>query len=220
MSITASQKTSLEDAEFLHDHVCGDLVVLKMQVDYLRKHTTSALQKRELRSMDSLVDEIIASIRARSRNKLREADVEASSLYTQTGRCLRTFEQRTRIRTRFTKTGPDKDLSNEICATVLEILKEALANIVRHARATEVRVDAARHEKFLAVSICDNGVGARKSVIQNPDGVGLLTIHRRVTAFGGTVHFRGATGRGFEVFLRIPLGSALTKSYRSTLIPR
>jgi len=198
-----------EDAEFFHDQICGDLVVLKMQLDHFRKRTTNASQKRELKSMGNLVDQIICSIRERSRTSLRAVQTEPPCLYTQISRCVRRFEQRTRIRTYFRRTGDDKDVSNGISVTVLEILKESLTNIVRHAKATEVRVDAVRHQRFLAISICDNGAGAGKCAVQNPAGVGLLTIERKISALGGTVEFRCAGGQGFEVFLRIPVGLSL-----------
>src|SRR5215831_8926993 len=97
LPVRTSGEITREEAEFFHDHVCGDLVVLKMQLDYLRKHTTSSLHKRELRSMDNLVDQIIYAIRNRSREQLREVEVAPSSLYTHISRCIRSFEQRTRI---------------------------------------------------------------------------------------------------------------------------
>jgi signal transduction histidine kinase len=154
--------------------------------------------------MDNLVDQIIDSVRALSRRRLREAEINAESLYTHIGICVRSFAQRTRIRTHFSKTGNDNDLSKPICAAILDILKEALTNVIRHARATEVHVDAVCHQRFLALSICDNGTGARKCALHDAAGVGLNSIERRVKALAGTVDFRSIAGHGFELFVRIP----------------
>jgi len=38
-------------------------------------------------------------------------------------------------------------------------------------------------------------------------------MQRKIKAVGGTVDFRSSAGHGFEVFLRIPLGAALTKTH-------
>jgi signal transduction histidine kinase len=153
---------TLEDqmamAQFLHDDVNSNLAVLKMQLCHMCKHSKSRSQRRELRSMCELVDQLIASIRRRSSGIRQGADQERS-LYIAIADSAHEFEQRTGIQTFFHSIGNDEDISNKISSTVLAILREALANIVRHARATEVHIRVERQTELLKLAIHDNADG-------------------------------------------------------------
>src|SRR5437762_2325972 len=118
-------------AQFLHDTVNSNLAVLKMQLCHMYKHTRSRAQKRELKSMCDLVDQLIASIRQTS-SGIRQGEDEKESLYAAIGNCARDFDERTGIRTFFHSVGGDDHIPTKISTAVLGVLREALANVVRH----------------------------------------------------------------------------------------
>ena len=79
-------------------------------------------------------------------------------------------------------------------------LREAVTNVVRHARAKSCRVSlrTSGGECFLVVE--DDGIGG-----DAPEGNGLRGMHERVTALDGSVvRARGADGRGTRLEVRIP----------------
>ena len=65
---------------------------------------------------------------------------------------------------------------------VYRMVQEALSNIYRHARATDVTVSLVQRRSFLHVVVADNGVGMPKTVKR---GVGLSSMHDRIEELGG-----------------------------------
>lgn len=90
---------------------------------------------------------------------------------------------------------PDKKIKYALIA----VLKEALANIIKHSDATEVRVTLREHPALYQLSVKDNG-SLRET--ESGEGIGLLNITRRVEALGGIVNIGRETG--FTVFISIP----------------
>jgi two-component system, NarL family, sensor histidine kinase DesK len=76
-------------------------------------------------------------------------------------------------------------------------LREALTNVVRHARATHCRVSLARRGSAVALTVSDDGAGG--SIVE---GMGLSGMRDRVTAIGGTVTV--ASGPGVTVSIAVP----------------
>jgi signal transduction histidine kinase len=94
--------------------------------------------------------------------------------------------------------GPvDAAVSDELAAQLLPTLREAVSNVVRHAKATrlDVTLDAS-HEVVLRVA--DNGVGV--NVSGSSTGKGLRNMRGRAEALGG----------GLEVAIGIQGGTVLT----------
>ncbi len=92
---------------------------------------------------------------------------------------------------------------------VYRIVQEALANIVRHARATRASVKLARGGEVLQCSIRDDGVGmqpaSKKGSRTEGHGLGLLGIRERLAALGGTLRIESTSGKGTELLVTLPL---------------
>ncbi|OWQ93176.1 histidine kinase [Roseateles aquatilis] len=87
---------------------------------------------------------------------------------------------------------------------ILRIVQESIANILRHTRATQIRVSTAVVEDGVSVSIEDNGLGfdADAALAQPSSGRGLQNQQRRAQAVRGRVDWRsGATGTVFTLWL-------------------
>lgn len=93
---------------------------------------------------------------------------------------------------------PDVELPPPVDAAAFRIVQEALTNAARHSGATEVRVRASLDGDDLALTVSDNGRGAR-SLVQ---GNGLSGMAERVRLLGGTLRFE--TAPGFTVHARLP----------------
>jgi signal transduction histidine kinase len=80
---------------------------------------------------------------------------------------------------------------------------------VKHAEATEIRVQLTWDDENVTVSVIDNGVGfesnklfERKTKIS---GFGLFSIRERVAHFGGSMSFISQPGRETRVAITVPL---------------
>jgi ligand-binding sensor domain-containing protein/signal transduction histidine kinase len=86
---------------------------------------------------------------------------------------------------------------------LLLIFKEALSNIARHARATEVRIAVRLSPAELALSIRDNGVGFDPA--HESRGHGLSSLRSRAAALGARLSIESAPGAGASIELAMPL---------------
>jgi signal transduction histidine kinase len=105
---------------------------------------------------------------------------------------------------RFTGDFLDRGVTAEIGAQLLAVLREALANVVRHAGASVVSVDIEVTAEELTATVMDDGVGAGPG--ERPGGRGLASLRHRAEAFGGTLELgTGPDGTGTRVSWRVPL---------------
>jgi signal transduction histidine kinase len=87
-------------------------------------------------------------------------------------------------------------------ATAYFVVCEALANVTKHAGASEASVTALRVDGRLRVEIADDGTGGANAAA----GSGLQGLVDRVVALGGTFRFESPPGRGTLVVAEIPCG--------------
>jgi signal transduction histidine kinase len=97
---------------------------------------------------------------------------------------------------------PDDDALPAIRAEhVLSVANEALANIVRHARASQVMIRVSKIDNRLIMRIEDNGTGMSE---EPKAGYGLRNMRDRARILGGEIEFTQAKGKGTCVTLDIP----------------
>jgi signal transduction histidine kinase len=81
------------------------------------------------------------------------------------------------------------------------VVSEALANAVKHARATSVDVEVVGDDRTLHVCVRDDGIGGAGLA----DGSGLVGLKDRVEAVGGRIELRSQPGAGTTVSAEFPL---------------
>lgn len=96
-------------------------------------------------------------------------------------------------------------LTPEQTVEILHIVQEALGNIRKHARASQVDISARAQENELVLSVEDNGVGLSPDRIDAATGYGLRNMRERASSLIGQVQFEPREGGGTRVLLRIPL---------------
>ncbi|MCX6078687.1 MAG: ATP-binding protein [Chloroflexi bacterium] len=86
-------------------------------------------------------------------------------------------------------------------AHLMAIINEAMANIVRHADARNVKIKASDLGERLAIEIQDDGIGISSEA---RPGYGLSNMRDRARLLNGTLEFSGKGNRGTRVTLQIP----------------
>jgi signal transduction histidine kinase len=99
---------------------------------------------------------------------------------------------------------PHRRLNSAVEVTLYFVACEALANVVKHARADSARVTVQAEESWLKMEIADNGVGGVRA--SSAGGQGLANIHDRVSALDGKVTIDSAPGSGTRLIVAIPYG--------------
>jgi PAS domain S-box-containing protein len=88
-------------------------------------------------------------------------------------------------------------------STAYFVVAEALANVAKHAQASEATVRITVEPPCLAVAVTDDGRGGAAGDIAG--GSGIAGLHDRVAAIGGTLSVQSPVGQGTRLLARLPL---------------
>ncbi|MGA8343553.1 MAG: ATP-binding protein, partial [Candidatus Sulfotelmatobacter sp.] len=103
-------------------------------------------------------------------------------------------------------------LPTEVRVELLRIGKEALSNVLKHARATMVTVELTCLEQELRLSVADDGRGfTSESLLGGRGGFGLFGMRRRAERLGGKLVVESRLKRGTRVVAHLPLSPHLAR---------
>jgi signal transduction histidine kinase len=100
-------------------------------------------------------------------------------------------------------------LDQKIELAILRIIQEACNNIIKHARANNIRVELYYEITNIKLKIVDNGVGFDPLKVQEKKQIrkmaGLKNIYSRAEIVGGRVEIFSTPDRGTAILIHIPL---------------
>lgn len=96
----------------------------------------------------------------------------------------------------------DASIQEDVAEDLLAVLREALSNVARHARAKKVVVDVEVNGDVV-LRVADDGLGPPASAADAP-GRGLRNMSNRATRLGGTFELRGREPAGAVLEWRTP----------------
>jgi two-component system sensor histidine kinase UhpB len=96
------------------------------------------------------------------------------------------------------------ELDGPLSQTVYRVVQESVTNVLRHAKASSMSVEAFTDNKELAIEISDNGVGFPT---ESMFGRGLTGMHERVRALSGTFQLLREAGKT-RVRCRLPIAAS------------
>ncbi|HRQ65468.1 MAG TPA: sensor histidine kinase [Xanthomonadaceae bacterium] len=101
------------------------------------------------------------------------------------------------------------ELDADLSTLLFRAAQEALANVLKHAEARQVRLDLWRESGHLVLSIRDDGRGfdpaQARAAARGGAGTGLGSLHDRVRVYDGSMHINSMPGQGCEIRLQIPM---------------
>jgi signal transduction histidine kinase len=98
-----------------------------------------------------------------------------------------------------------KGLPWEKATQLLQIAREGLSNIVRHANATSGRIGLKRRGRKVALEISDDGEGFDVGT-DKASGLGLHHIAARVQKLGGKLTLTSSASKGSRILVEIAAG--------------
>lgn len=100
--------------------------------------------------------------------------------------------------------GPvDSAMAPESQDHLLFVLREALTNVAKHARATTVSVSVSVRDRECALVVMDNGIGIPDS--RPEGGLGLSNLEKRANKLGGRLLIN-SSAQGTQVNWTVPAG--------------
>lgn len=197
-------------AREVHDQLGQILSAAKIDIKLLLEDVLASrtgLPRRrllsELRSAANTLDQAIESARSIA-TELRPPEIENQGLYSAVMWHARDFERRTRVNVHVALPADKGGPNGTGAVTLFRIFKEALTNIVRHARATTVWISVHRRGAFLFLRVRDNGVGIGPDRVRAPGTLGLVGMRERAQLANGRVAVRALAPGGTLVSAMVP----------------
>jgi signal transduction histidine kinase len=106
-------------------------------------------------------------------------------------------------------------LPDEVEVAAYYIAAEALTNAAKHARAAVVHMDVTTDDGTLTLMVRDDGVGGADP----GGGSGLVGLHDRVEALGGTIKIDSSAGSGTCVVVTLPIATEPDQQIENFLRP-
>jgi two-component system nitrate/nitrite sensor histidine kinase NarX len=191
-------------ARELHDSIAQSLAFLKIQVQLMR----DALDTGNAQRVQSVLAEIDTGVRE-SYGDVRElllhfrtrANGEHIEPALQT--TLRKFEHQSGIKANLQMQGQGLPLTPDLQIQVLHILQEALSNVRKHARASQVWLDVQQQPRW-RFEVRDDGIGfAADDPARSETHVGLRIMAERAERIGATLEVISTPGHGSSVVLEL-----------------
>lgn len=186
----------------LHDGIIQSIYAAGLMLEGAR-HSISSEQglahDQLTRAIDSL-NQTIQDIRRyifNLRGEMPEDDLESGLR-----KMLKDFRVNTLLEINFTVEGDTPKLGVERCQHVFQIVREALANVARHAQAKRVEVNLKHNANTLQLCISDDGIGLPTPPIDK--GHGLRNIRERARLLEGTLDIDSAPNKGVTLILTVP----------------
>lgn len=185
-------------ARELHDSIAQSLSCLKIQISCLQQQTrdlpeTSKILMQQMREELNIAYRQLRELLTTFRLKLSQATLSAALEAT-----AAEFSERIGIPVNL-----DYQLPNDLVPVhqsihLVQVAREALSNIYKHAQATEVSIRVYRDNDEVVMVVQDNGLGIGDSSAR-PNHYGLMIMQDRANNLGGHCEIRQRPEGGTEV---------------------
>ncbi|MFO7696065.1 MAG: PAS domain-containing protein [Anaerolineae bacterium] len=197
-------------ARELHDQAAQALAALMMGLRMLERnaHKPEAVVagvSELLGVAESVLDEL-----RRLAVDLRPASLDYVGLSSALKQHLDAVGEQQGLATRVQVVGLEERLAPDTETALYRIVQEAVANIVRHARATRIDVSLERTGDAVMLAISNDGVGFEPETRPQKDYLGPLGMQERTDLLGGTLAIESLPGSGTTMRLEIPYGDTGT----------
>ncbi len=202
--VAATDETRRRFERDLHDGVQQRLVSLGLELRNAEAETRpdDELHERLARIGDGLTG-VLDDLRELSRG-IHPAVLSTGGL----GPALKALARRSAVPVRL-QVGVDQRFDEQVEVTAYYVVSEALANVAKHAGASETEVHVEAHNGILDLRVQDDGIGGADPA----RGSGLVGLADRVEAMGGAIAIESPSGAGTAVHVELPVKPANPASH-------
>lgn len=195
----------------LHDNVAQTLGAINLRMGQVEALMASAQSQRavqELQRLQTAVKQAYGQVRA-ALTGLQVQSLDNGNLEEKLVECIAQFRHGTDLSTDLTIVDPSALALPPIAqAQALHIVREALTNARRHARAKHVRIFVRRANDMAQFTIEDDGQGFNPDEKRSDNHLGLAIMQTRAGRSGGRLTIHSAPGKGTRIEVIFPLEKA------------
>ena len=198
--LTAQESERSRIARELHDDISQQLAVLQWDLKQLGRTVQGHAGAVAVEAVKR-TEEILRSVRDLS-HRLHPARLRLVGLVEALDG-LRSELSEPDVTITFAHENVPPMLVPDLNVCLFRIVQEALQNALKYSKAHNVSVDLRGVSDGIALTIVDDGVGFDVEAVWGR-GLGLVSMHERVEALGGTLEIRSSPGAGTRLEVRVP----------------
>jgi len=189
-------------AREIHDTLAQGFVAVSVRLELIARMLSISTEsaREQLKVASALVQDSLAEAR-RSIWELRSQRAEDEDLASRLSKLVKQVISTSAVKVEFQVIGAYRPLRPRVENELLRIAQEAIANVVRHADAKQIKIDLSFDAKKLKMTIVDDGRGfTRQENSSGPDGhFGLKGMHERAEQIDAELIVKSAPGHGTQV---------------------
>ena len=205
-------------AREIHDELGQILVAIKIDLGLLSLKANQHFEKNtsvdfttQLEHLADLVDKTIKTTR-RIMTDLRPEILDVLGIKDALKQHLTKFAERNELKCTFEDKSSFFELDAQQSLTLFRILQESLTNIVKHAKASEVRVKLLQANDSLQLTISDNGIGFNSQSAAKMESYGLIGMKERAFLINGNLTVTSKKNAGTTIKIEIPYSITTNKA--------
>jgi nitrate/nitrite-specific signal transduction histidine kinase len=190
-------------ARELHDSISQLLYSQALYADAGSKYLRTGQPAQAAEYMDQLQESAHQALKEMRLMiyELRPSILESEGLWGAIQHRLETVERRSGVEVLF-EGEPSLKIPAGLEKELYLIAQEALNNVLKHSRASTVKVSLSTQNGNIVFSIIDNGTGFDPAIVRS--GLGLENIRQHAEHAGGVVTIDSRPGEGASLVIRIP----------------
>ena len=205
--IQAQEEERKRVARDIHDGPAQSManVVLRTEIaERLMSHQQEELARQELKDLKKMVRRSLADVRQIIFD-LRPMALDDLGLIPTLRKFIPEIAKRENIEIELVLNGIERRLASGMEVAIFRMVQEILTNVIKHAKATLAIANIEYADKYLRVSVQDNGVGfIEEEVIKNKNHFGLMGMKERIELLEGELEIQSEIDKGTTVTFTIP----------------
>lgn len=194
-------------AQELHDNIGQMLSVTKLSLSLLpleKEHPAFAQLQNSKEVLNKAILDLSSLTKGLHSDRIAQVGLAESIRYE-----LVALKNAGILQVKFHREGTEVEFNDQKSIFLFRIFQEALNNVLKHAKATEIRVNLDYQENLFTFEMKDNGVGFnvgdKKQSASSESGVGLKSMTNRARLIGADLSMQSEPGQGTTILIELPL---------------
>jgi len=188
----------------LHDDICQRLAGISMLCRCYSNNDTP-VKKEQMVELAELIGETLQITRQYAHNSY-PVELESLGMNHSLSNLCNSYEMSSGIKCEYSwdvKPGIHLDKTQKL--NIFRIIQEALHNVLKHAKATNVNVSVKSEDKKIIVQVIDNGVGFVNTPVDMKKGIGLNSMEYRANQIGAKFIIKQNKPKGTCVMITVKI---------------
>lgn len=192
----------------LHDRIGAMMATLKWRYEAIGEKLNETPEAQQMiREANHTFGTIYQELRSISHQLESEGSTEKVELLATLQQLCADISKSGKLEAAFYVHGLEGRLDYKTELNLLQIIREIVANALKHSEARHLTIQLTKLEQHLTLMVEDDGKGF--DLHQHRQGAGIRHLEERVAALGGTIQIDSAKNAGVTTIIEIPLSTML-----------